>query len=99
MTRATSKFLAAIVLFPVTWVAWRYLAFEARPHPWWWTMLVGPVCGLAAWWVADRVRRAWRARLDLRRLASTGPALEELRRRRAAVIEEVTRAVGRVHPA
>ena len=99
VTRATSKFLAAIVLFPVTWVAWRYLAFEARPHPWWWTMLVGPVCGLAAWWVADRVRRAWRARLDLRRLASTGPALEELRRRRAAVIEEVTRAVGRVRPA
>ena len=55
-------------------------AFGDLPHPWWWTLAAGPVCGLAALWVADRVRRAWRARLDLRRLAATGPAsLDELR--------------------
>lgn len=99
VTRATAKFLTAVVLFPATWVAWRYLVFEGREHPWWWTVLAGPACGLAAWWVADRARRAWRARLDLRRLAGTGPALQELRGRRAAVIEAVSLAVGRVHPA
>ena len=99
VTRATWKFLAAISLFPLTWVAWRYLAFEDRAHPWWWTLLGGPVCGLATWWVADRVRRAWRASLDLRRLAATGPALDELRRRRRAVLEAVEGAVGRVRPA
>ena len=98
VTRATWKFLAAIVLFPSTWIAWRYLAFGDRAHPWWWATVVGPVCGLAALWVADRVRRAWRARLDLRRLAATGPALQELRLRRAAVLEAVERAVGRVRP-
>jgi hypothetical protein len=99
VTRATWKFLTALTLFPLTWVAWRYLAFEDRAHPWWWTLVAGPACGLATWWVADRIRRAWRARLDLRRLAATGPALGELRRRRAAVLEAVTRDVGRVRPA
>jgi 1-acyl-sn-glycerol-3-phosphate acyltransferase len=99
VTRATSKFLTAIALFPVTWIAWRYLGFEDRPHPWWWTLAAGPACGLATLWVADRVRRAWRARLDLRRLAATGPALEELRRRRAAVVAAVEAAVGRLERA
>lgn len=99
VTRATWKFLTAILLFPLAWVAWRYLAFGDLPHPWWWTLAAGPVCGLASLWVADRVRRAWRARLDLRRLAATGPALDELRRRRAGVIAAVERSVGRPRPA
>jgi glycerol-3-phosphate O-acyltransferase/dihydroxyacetone phosphate acyltransferase len=98
VTRATSKFLTAIVLFPLSWVAWRYLAFDGLAHPWWWTAAAGPACGLATLWVADRVRRAWRARLDLRRLAATGPALEELLRRRGALIEAIDRAAGRVRP-
>jgi 1-acyl-sn-glycerol-3-phosphate acyltransferase len=99
VTRATWKFLTAILLFPLAWVAWRYLAFVDRPHPWWWTLAAGPLCGLATLWVADRVRRVWRARLDLRRLAATGPALDELRRRRAGVIGAVERSVGGLRPA
>ena len=99
VTRATWKFLTAILLFPLAWIAWRYLAFGDLPHPWWWTLAAGPACGLAALWVTDRVRRAWRARLDLRRLAATGPALDELRRRRDTVIAAVERSVGRLRPA
>lgn len=99
VTRATWKFLGAIVLFPLAWILWRYLAFGDLSHPWWWTLAAGPGCGLATLWVADRVRRAWRARLDLRRLAATGPALGELRGRRAGVVEAVEHAVGRVRPA
>lgn len=99
VTRATWKFLAALVLFPLAWITWRYLAFGDRSHPWWWTLVAGPACGLATLWVVDRIRRAWRARLDLRRLAATGPALDELGRRRAGVVEAVERAAGTVRGA
>ena len=42
VTRATWKFLGAIVLFPLAWILWRYLAFGDLPHPWWWTLAAGP---------------------------------------------------------
>ena len=90
VTRATVKFLVAIVSFPLTWLAVRYLPpVRDTAHPWWVMTLVGPVCGLAAAWVGGRARRARRARMNLRRLAGAGASLDELRARRDRVVEAV----------
>jgi glycerol-3-phosphate O-acyltransferase / dihydroxyacetone phosphate acyltransferase len=94
VTRATAKFLLALVAFPLTWAIWAWFASGRIAHPWLVTALAGPVCGLAALWVADRLRRGRRARLDLRRLAGVRSSLEDLRTRRAELVEAVTQAVG-----
>jgi 1-acyl-sn-glycerol-3-phosphate acyltransferase len=90
VTRATVKFLVAFVCFPLTWVAWRYLSpVRDTTHPWWTTATIGPVCGLAAAWFAARMRRARRARVNLRRLARAEASLADLRVRRGRVVEAV----------
>jgi 1-acyl-sn-glycerol-3-phosphate acyltransferase len=90
VTRGTVKFLVALVTFPLTWVALRYLPpVRATAHPWWTTAVLGPLCGLAAAWVGAALRRARRARLHLRRLAGAGASLDELRRRRDRVVDAV----------
>ena len=93
VTRATVKFLVALVAFPATWVVWRYTALDDEPYPWLAVMALGPVCGLALSWVADRVRRGRRARMDLRELAGVGTSLVGLRERRAQVVAAVTGAI------
>jgi glycerol-3-phosphate O-acyltransferase / dihydroxyacetone phosphate acyltransferase len=94
VTRATVKFLLALVAFPLTWAIWAWLASGRVAHPWVVTALAGPACGLAALWVADRLRRGRRARLDLRRLAGVRSSLEDLLTRRAELVEAVAEAVG-----
>jgi glycerol-3-phosphate O-acyltransferase / dihydroxyacetone phosphate acyltransferase len=90
VTRATVKFLVALATFPLTWLAWRYLPpIRDSDHPWWTTALIGPVCGLAAAWMGARVRRAARARVNVRRLAGVGASLHDLRARREHVVEAV----------
>ncbi len=90
VSRATVKFLVAFVTFPLVWVAWRYLPpVRDTAHPWWTTALIGPFCGLATAWVGARLRRARRARVNLRRLAGVGASLDELRSRRDRVVEAV----------
>jgi hypothetical protein len=80
----------AFIAFPATWVVLRYLSpVNDDAHPWVVTAVVGPACGLAAAWIAARWRRARRARLNLRRLAGAAASLEDLRRRRDRVVEEV----------
>lgn len=93
VTRATVKFLVAVVVFPVTWIIWRYTAMADEPHPWLVIVALGPICGLALSWVADRLRRGRRARLDLRELAGVGTSLEDLRQRRGEVVAAVTSAI------
>ena len=93
VTRATVKFLVALASFPLTWLAWRYLPpVRDSDHPWWTTALIGPVCGLAAAWMGARVRRAARARVNVRRLAGVGASLHDLRARRERVVEAVAAA-------
>ena len=93
VTRATVKFLVALVVFPATWVIWRYTAVADEGSPWLVILVLGPLCGLALSWVADRIRRGRRARLDLRELAGVGTSLQGLRERRAEVVAAVTAAV------
>jgi glycerol-3-phosphate O-acyltransferase/dihydroxyacetone phosphate acyltransferase len=94
VTRATVKFLVALVAFPMTWVAWGWFASSRVAHPLVTTVVIGPLCGLAALWVVDRLRRGRRARLDLRRLAGTRSSLEDLRQRRVNLLRVVTDVVG-----
>lgn len=90
VTRATVKFLVAFVCFPATWIAWRYLPpVRGTDLPWVTIAVAGPLCGLATAWFAARTRRARRARVNLRRLASVGSSLVELRARRDRVVEAV----------
>jgi len=90
VTRATVKFLVATITFPLTWLAWRYLSpVRDGPHPWWITVAIGPLFGLAAAWVGSRLHRARRARVNLRRLAGIGASLDDLRARRDRVVEAV----------
>lgn len=96
VTRATAKFLVALVGFPLAWSAFAWLVSGRVEHPWVVTALAGPVCGAAALWVVDRVRRGRRARLDIARLTGVRSSLEDLRARRARVVAEVGSAVGRV---
>ena len=91
VTRATSKFLHGDRPLPahLDRVALPGVRRPAR-HPWLWTVAAGPVCGLAALWVADRVRRAWRARLrPARGSRPRAGARTSSARRRAGVIEAV----------
>lgn len=92
VTHATVKFLSAIVLFTANWAALRWLVLDAAPHAWLLTLLVGPVCGLAALWSVGRAIRARRARLGLRRLAAASGVLEDLRARRAHLVDAVRAA-------
>ncbi len=92
VTHATVKFLSAIVLFTANWAVLRWLVLDAAPHAWLLTLLVGPVCGLAALWSVGRAIRARRARLGLRRLAAASGVLEDLRARRAHLVDAVRAA-------
>jgi 1-acyl-sn-glycerol-3-phosphate acyltransferase len=93
VTRATVKFLVAFMCFPLTWLAWRYLPpVRDSSHPWWVTAVIGPLCGLAALWVAARVRRVRRARVNVRRLAGVAASLSDLRARRDRVVDVVAAA-------
>lgn len=92
VTHATVKFLSAIVLFTANWAVLRWLVLDSAPHAWLLTLLVGPVCGLAALWSVGRAIRARRARLGLRRLAATSGVLEDLRARRAHLVDAVRAA-------
>lgn len=90
VTRATVKFLVATVCFPLTWLVVRYLPpVRDTAHPWWVTGVIGPACGFAAAWLGARLRRARRARVNLRRLAGVGASLDDLRARRDRVVEAV----------
>ncbi len=93
VTRATVKFLVSIVVFPLTWVVWRYSAMADERYPWLTILALGPICGLALSWVADRLRRGRRAQLDLGELAGVGTSLEGLRVRRAKVVAAVASAL------
>jgi 1-acyl-sn-glycerol-3-phosphate acyltransferase len=94
VTRATAKLLTALVLFSANWVIVRHVVFGDGSRPWLSTLVVGPVCGLAAiWWVARWIR-ARRARLGVGRLVGEHQLLSELQRRRQAVVESVTAIVG-----
>jgi 1-acyl-sn-glycerol-3-phosphate acyltransferase len=92
VTHATAKFLTAIVLFPANWAVLRWIVFDAASHPWLLTLAVGPVCGLVALWCAGRAIRARRARLGLRRLAAATGLVEDLRARRAHLVDAVRAA-------
>jgi glycerol-3-phosphate O-acyltransferase/dihydroxyacetone phosphate acyltransferase len=92
VTHATAKFLTAIVLFPANWALLRWFVFDATSHPWLLTLAVGPVCGLAALWCVGRAIRARRARLGLRRLAAASGLVEDLRARRAHLLDAVRAA-------
>ena len=98
VTRATVKFLLALVGFPITWMICAWLLSGRVGHPWIMTAFLGPFCGLVALWVLDRILRGRRARLDLARLTGPRSSLTDLRERRAHVVEAVTNAVGRVRP-
>jgi glycerol-3-phosphate O-acyltransferase/dihydroxyacetone phosphate acyltransferase len=90
---ATIKFLAAFVLFPLNWVLVRYWVFGGVRYAWLWTLLVGPICGLATLWCIGRVVRARRARLGLERLAAATGLAEDLRARRARLVGAVNAAL------
>ena len=89
VTLATVKFLVGLVAFPLTWVAVRYWVVEGRAHPWAVTIAIGPACGLVAAAVADRLRRARLARLRPGRLVLPDRAAEDLRDRRAWLVDLV----------
>jgi glycerol-3-phosphate O-acyltransferase / dihydroxyacetone phosphate acyltransferase len=92
VTHATAKFLTAIVLFTVNWIALRWVVFGTASRPWLLTLAVGPVCGLVALWCSGRAIRAGRARLGLRRLAAASGVLDDLRARRARLVHAVRTA-------
>jgi 1-acyl-sn-glycerol-3-phosphate acyltransferase len=91
---ATIKFLAAFVLFPVNWLLVRYWVLAGVRYAWLWTLLVGPICGLAALWCVGRVVRARRARLGLERLAAATGLAEDLRARLVEAVRAVTATGG-----
>lgn len=90
---ATTKFLTGLVLFPATWLAWRYLVFEGLDDPWLTTLVVGPLCGLVAAVLGYRLHLARLARLRPSRLVVASQAAEDLVARRAALVEAVARAL------
>jgi glycerol-3-phosphate O-acyltransferase/dihydroxyacetone phosphate acyltransferase len=92
VTHATAKFLTALVLFPANWAVLRWVVFDTVSHAWLLTLAVGPVCGLAALWCIGRAIRARRARLGLRRLAAASGLVEDLRARRASLVDAVRAA-------
>jgi glycerol-3-phosphate O-acyltransferase / dihydroxyacetone phosphate acyltransferase len=92
VTHATAKFLTALVLFPANWAVLRWVVFDIASHPWLLTLAVGPVCGVAALWCVGRAIRARRARLGLRRLAAASGPVEDLRARRARLVDAVRAA-------
>jgi type VI protein secretion system component VasK len=94
VTRATAKFLTALVLFLANWLALRYWVFAGSSRAWLVTLVVGPVCGLAAIWLVARWIRARRARLGIGRLVGQRATLDELQQRREAVVQTVRDAVG-----
>jgi glycerol-3-phosphate O-acyltransferase / dihydroxyacetone phosphate acyltransferase len=89
---ATIKFLTAFVVFPLTWAALYWWVFADARYGWLLTLVVGPICGLAAAWCVGRVIRARRARLGLERLAAATGLADDLRARRARVVEAVKAA-------
>jgi hypothetical protein len=93
VTMATVKFLVGLVAFPVTWLVLRYVVLDEVAAPWPLTVLLGPVCGLAAAVVADRARRARLARLRPSRLAIPDRAAEDLAERRAWLVDAVGEAL------
>jgi glycerol-3-phosphate O-acyltransferase / dihydroxyacetone phosphate acyltransferase len=97
VTHATTKFLVGIVLFALNLALLR-IVLAGTPRPWLLTLLVGPLCGLAALWVVGRLIRARRARLGFRRLAEASGALQDLRARRARLVEAVEAATARPEP-
>jgi len=92
VTHATAKFLTAIVAFTANWGALRWWVFDDTGSPWPFTLVAGPLCGLATLWCVGRAIRARRARLGLRRLAAASGVLEDLRARRAHLVEAVRAA-------
>jgi glycerol-3-phosphate O-acyltransferase / dihydroxyacetone phosphate acyltransferase len=92
VTHATAKFLTAIVAFSANWAALRWWVFADSAQPWLLTLATGPACGLAALWCVGRAIRARRARLGLRTLAGAAAALDDLRTRRARLVEAVRAA-------
>jgi 1-acyl-sn-glycerol-3-phosphate acyltransferase len=91
---ATIKFLTAFVLFPLTWAVLYWLVFADVRYGWLLTLFVGPICGFAAAWCVGRVLRARRARLGLERLAAATGLADDLRARRARLVEAVRAATG-----
>ncbi|HET9671882.1 MAG TPA: hypothetical protein VFQ40_03425, partial [Actinomycetota bacterium] len=89
VTHATTKFLAGLGLSLLNLGLLRWIALDDAWHPWLLTLAVGPLCGLATLWVVGRAIRARRARLGFRRLAAATGALEDLRARRARLVEAV----------
>jgi hypothetical protein len=94
VTRATAKFLTALVLFSANWLLLRYWVLPEGSRPWLLTLAVGPICGLATVWLVERSIRARRARLGIGRLVGERSVLEELQKRREAVVDAVREVVG-----
>jgi len=92
-TLATVKFLTGAIAFPLTWWALARWVFDGTSHPWLWSLAVGPVCGLTAAIVLDRLRRARLARLRPGRLIVPDRAAEDLLDRRAWLVEMVRAAL------
>ena len=90
---ATIKFLTGFVLVPAMWLALRYLVFDGTTRPWLWTTLVGPVCGLVAVVVGDRLRRIRLARLRPARMLLPDRAADDLAERRAWLVDQVAAAL------
>jgi 1-acyl-sn-glycerol-3-phosphate acyltransferase len=90
---ATIKFLTGLAAFPLTWLAWRYLAFDALDDPWLVTVLVGPLCGLAAAVLGYRLHLARLARLKPSRLVVVSQAAEDLVARRERLVAAVAVAL------
>jgi 1-acyl-sn-glycerol-3-phosphate acyltransferase len=93
VTLATTKFLVGLVLFPATWLVWRYVAFDAATHPWLRTIALGPVCGLIAALLGYRLHLARLARLRPSRLVLPSTAAQDLAERRADVLAAVRAAL------
>jgi 1-acyl-sn-glycerol-3-phosphate acyltransferase len=89
VTHATAKFLTAIAAFLANWAALRWWVFDDTAHPWLLTLATGPACGLVALWCVGRAIRARRARIGLRKLAAASGVLEDLRPRRARLVDAV----------